>query len=464
MVYRGGEEGGDVASSTLKTHTIDDVSFGTTGADVRRITIAGREVIRRIFVTTRDAAWREVLPVETAGVFHAEQRLLELNARYAGDGIDLEWRGEFRVAANGRLTFGVDGLLAHDVGVNRLGVAVLYPTAALVGAELEPRSSEAIGPSVEVTSQPMPQPIVDGHEVGITAAFETLVTRFPDGTRVSVQLEGDLGEIEDQRNYGDDSFKIYQPPLSAGLPYRMPAGPFRRGVTIDVDGLPTDAPPESAARRTAGRLPAISFESSAVEHPLIVASRSATHHDGYLAELNRGSVVSIPGDLRFMVDPTVHSGDRMTIAENIPALSAMLAYADAIAEGEAWPLVALRGAAVGDRSPLAVPVAFAYLTLALESGAAAIEFGADLAPEGSLPAWGALLDLLSGAAAHGVVTAVVDPAEGRYRIEWGHDAVEANVSDSARSSPGRIRLLWPDVELAAIPPFAVGRVTTGDTT
>lgn len=438
-------------SPTAERHVAGDVEFLTAGADVRRVTVRGREVVRRIFVTVRDADWREVPPIEWSSTFDARRRVLSIAARYDPASIDLSWSGEFTLGDDGSMRFEVAGLLRVDARVNRLGVAILHPADALVGGEIE-SSGPAGTARATVTSAPMPQPIADGHEIGITPPFSRLVTRFRDGTRIAVDLGGDLGEIEDQRNFGDDSFKTYQPPLGADLPYTVSAGRFAHAITIEAEDV---AAVVADRRWFRGPLPAIVADDLDLDAgPALGLASPVVTHDGYLAELNRGTPMSIPGHLEFTVDPTVHSGDWLTIAENVPALSSMLEFASTLTSGEVWPAVQIANASPAVAARVAPAVGLGYLAIAAEWGTLAVRIRSSLVPPGTRAVWHRLLDLLAEVGPEPEVE--IDELTRRILIAWGQSALDVNLGAAPVALPSDAELVWPaEAPERTLPPFGI---------
>jgi hypothetical protein len=73
----------------------------------------------------------------------------------------------------------------------------------------------------------------NGFEAPIFPSFSSLVVDRLDGIKVFTDFEGDLFEMEDQRNWTDGSFKTYCTPLSLGYPHQAKAGQsFHQKVTV----------------------------------------------------------------------------------------------------------------------------------------------------------------------------------------------------------------------------------------
>jgi hypothetical protein len=184
----------------------------------------GREILRRIFVTVRDANWKEVPPTQWNSEIDEGQRTATLTARHVSDSVDFEWKGTLRVSDDSRsLRFEVVGQVLRDMEVCRLGLVVLHPVESMVGSSVAAVGPEA-GHRMTVGEIIAPQPVVGGIPQAMTEPFSKLIVERTDFGRAEFQFEGDLFELEDQRNWGDGSFKRYCTPLRLGFPRGVRAG------------------------------------------------------------------------------------------------------------------------------------------------------------------------------------------------------------------------------------------------
>jgi hypothetical protein len=212
-------------SSGGTVHSYGNVEYRLAPNSIGPIFAGGREIVRRIFVTVRDAGWNEIEP---------QSHVLEADASAPGTAtvggehrskhIDFRWTGRLRVEPDQReLSFSFEGEVLREGQVCRLGLIVLLPPERVQG------SGGVI--AVEGQRQPVvfgeglgPQPIVDGLPTGLTEPFDCIELSGTDGGKLTLALEGDLFEIEDQRNWGDASFKIYCTPLARGFPRSVHKG------------------------------------------------------------------------------------------------------------------------------------------------------------------------------------------------------------------------------------------------
>ena len=222
----------------------------------------GHEVLRRIFVTVRDKNWQEVPPAQWESEIDQAQRTATLTARHISDSVAFEWKGVLRVSDGLRsLRFQITGQVLQDMEVCRLGLVVLHPVESMVGSQLA-----AIGPRTDqrltVSGILAPQPIVNAVPQAMTEPFAKLLVERADFGRLELQFEGDLFELEDQRNWGDASFKTYCTPLRLGFPRALKAGtsivhsvevrfrpgtgsktiPAQAGAATRSGGTPSDVP------------------------------------------------------------------------------------------------------------------------------------------------------------------------------------------------------------------------------
>lgn len=209
-----------MTESRLSGAVADVVHHGSIGP----IRSGGCEIIRRIFVTVRDKNWQEVAPQQWSTEVDRESGNVLISARHTNDLVDFAWRGELGISANGReIEFWFTGRVPKDMDVCRLGLVVLHPVDWMVGSLIFAEDAQS-KTSSRLSSHIAPQPIVDGVPGAITQPFSALKIEHPGFGTLDLRFEGDLFELEDQRNWGDASFKTYCTPLRLGFPRSVKAG------------------------------------------------------------------------------------------------------------------------------------------------------------------------------------------------------------------------------------------------
>ena len=222
----------------------------------------GQEILRRIFVTVRDRRWGEVPPTNFEYAIDEPAGIATFNARHTSDEVDFEWRGTLKISENGQeLRFSFEGKALRDMEVCRVGLVVLHPVESMVDANLAVHSPQG-NHRFTVPRLISPQPLVNGLPQGMTEPFSDLVIERPDFGKLELRFAGDLFELEDQRNWGDASFKTYCTPLRLGFPRKVEAGASilhsLEAVFVPAQTRVRPSPPKKAGRT---RFPMIKRES-----------------------------------------------------------------------------------------------------------------------------------------------------------------------------------------------------------
>ena len=216
---------------------------------MRWLEVDGRECIRLVGLVVRDRAWRTLPPLN-----------LRERARVSGGGVidgetavedaTLDWRLEFSPRPMG---IEVRAIMTarKDVITNRAGLVVLLPAESFNGAPFTLRHGDG---RKETGRMPdaiaAHQPMLDVRDLQV---------QVRGGPGLALAFEGDTYEMEDQRNWLDPSFKLYNRPLTKPFPYRIPDGEeVEHRVVIDLSGAPRPVRrPRTPATARRGTMPAI---------------------------------------------------------------------------------------------------------------------------------------------------------------------------------------------------------------
>lgn len=233
-------------------------SLALRGDELAEIRHDGRMLLRGVRAAVRDHGWLTV-PVRVDAVESIDDALV-LTLRHQGLGADISSRLSARATPRG-LAIEWDGVNNADLDTCRVGLVVLHP-ASSAGREVEVAHTDG---SIETTRFPTAisphQPIRDIRELRL-------------GGGPTIRFEGDIFEMEDQRNWTDASFKTYSRPLDLPYPYRLHAGEHvRQTVTIEAPESPFDAlAPDAAASvielSECGPFPQIGVEASTAPDPV----------------------------------------------------------------------------------------------------------------------------------------------------------------------------------------------------
>ena len=235
-------------NDTARDFTVGPLAFRleTTTGFLRSIRFLGHEVLRGIYPAVRDAEWKtiqpRVAPVRVQAV-NADRIGIELSARVASDRIDLEWAAEIEARATGFLRYAWRGRALRDFNTNRTGLCVLHPAEA-AGRPCTVEHADGASEAGWLPEQISPhQPFRN---------LRAITHAFADHAEARVHFEGEVFEMEDQRNWTDASFKTYCRPLDWPRPHVVRAGEIVvHTVTVEVRGAPLPAPAVTSGARLA---------------------------------------------------------------------------------------------------------------------------------------------------------------------------------------------------------------------
>ena len=326
------------------------------GPDLRYVRAGGVEVVRRLYAAVRDQNWGTVAPqLQNVRLEEGDDGFrLEFDARNADPalGVDLSWHGEIVGGSDGSLACTFDGTANAAFRYNRIGWCVLHP-AENAGKRYRARTPDGVVEG-RLPAEVGAQEIVGGLPAPLFPSFDEVEIEVADGVWARFELEGDLFETEDQRNWTDASFKTYSTPLSLGFPHQASAGQrFRQAVRLTVTGSPPSPDdPDGEVRielgDTVGRLPALGLGAASHGRPL-------SERDVALLGALRLDHVRLDADL-------TQPGWRETLARGVAdarALDVPLELAVFVGEDDG-PIAELAGSLRSDRPAIARVLAFRW--------------------------------------------------------------------------------------------------------
>src|SRR6266568_7329599 len=237
------------------------------GIDLRYVRASSLEVVRRIYVAVRDQNWNTIPGRHRVTRLdqQADSFEVEFEVEHRAHDLAFAWHGRIAGSPGGQIRYEMDGVAKTAFRYNRVGLCILHPFRECAG-----RAYQAHTPQGEVSGRLPeligPQRFENGYYVPLFPACSSLTIDLAGGLRARLTFEGDLFEMEDQRNWTDASFKTYCTPLSLGFPHQARKGVgIMQSVTIRVDGESTTAEKVTEERllsvghRTTHRLPSIGF-------------------------------------------------------------------------------------------------------------------------------------------------------------------------------------------------------------
>ncbi|MDQ1530997.1 MAG: D-apionolactonase [Microbacteriaceae bacterium] len=284
------------------------------GDELADLAYDGVVVLRAVQAVVRDRNWDTARTV-VESVTEAPSAL-ELRVRF--DDAGSSHIGSVRLQADGgQLTVEFDLRAEHTFETNRTGLVVLHPPslagAALFVTHADGNEEAARFPRTISAHQPV-------RDIAALAWSQA-------GLDVRIRFEGDVFEMEDQRNWTDASYKTYSRPLDLPFPYTVEREhQVRQVLRIAVTG--TAAPPVGpepariVLRSARAAPPSIGVGAATAADPGPAAATAADHllveldlaTANWRAALGRAAATGFPLDVRFILDQADPDGMQTAVA------------------------------------------------------------------------------------------------------------------------------------------------------
>ena len=216
---------------------------------VRQIRLGAELVLNGIYAAVRDRNWGTVEPAMRE--LHIDQGpdafKVTFTAACQQDEIDFSWRGTIDGDVAGTIRYSFEGEAKSDFLRNRIGFCVLHGANCAgrpaVVEHVDGSRTTAEFPRFISPQQPFKNVRAITHWIergagggesapaGIPRDQSLLTSAATSG--VEVRMEGEVFEMEDQRNWTDASFKTYGTPLERPFPVEVKRGEkFRHSVEL----------------------------------------------------------------------------------------------------------------------------------------------------------------------------------------------------------------------------------------
>ena len=215
----------------LKHIAVGPLSLSLDGGNIRYIGFNGVEVLRAVSFLVRDPKWGTYgLELKRLKIKHSAKTFsIFYHGICAGEEGRFEFDARIEGHSTGRLVFSAKGSSDKDFPTNRVGFVVLHPLEGFVGKRIVLEHTDG-----QITNLKIPREIsADQPAFNLRA-----ITHRPvPGLKIRVEMLGDAYEMEDQRNWGDASFKTYVRPLSKPRPFVIAAHEIvEQSVAIELSG------------------------------------------------------------------------------------------------------------------------------------------------------------------------------------------------------------------------------------
>lgn len=185
---------------------------------LRQFIVNETEVLRMIYFAVRDANWGNYEHTISNEKIIVDEDSFQINytVKYLDKStIFFQWKVTINGLKTNEITFEINGETLQDFRTNRAGFCVLHPIENVAGQSLE-----IIHADCEAKQYLFPK-FIAPHQlfIDITNMKWTVL-----GSEFELKFEGDIFETEDQRNWGDASYKTYCTPLHLPFPRALKVG------------------------------------------------------------------------------------------------------------------------------------------------------------------------------------------------------------------------------------------------
>ncbi len=218
--------------------------FDPRSAALRTLCWGDREVLRGIYSAVRDPNWGTAAPVLSQ--LHIEQSAnafkVAFSARCSQPPIDFTWDGVIIGQSDGTIRYEMDGRALSTFLRARIGFCILHPIGPCAGQPCVVRKTDG---SIEHGTFPL-EIAPDAPLMGMQSIAHEVLP----GLTAEVRFEGEVFEMEDQRNWTDASYKTFCTPLALSYPVEVSAGTtVRQAVTLTLTGDATKSAPQKESEQ-----------------------------------------------------------------------------------------------------------------------------------------------------------------------------------------------------------------------
>ena len=191
------------------------------------------EIIRRIYIAFRDKNWGTLnnkisnLNIDK----NKESFKIDYDVQNQKGDIDFSWSAKIIGDNNGKIEFSMEGVANSKFYKNRIGFCILHPAECagnkVIYKKVESQGGEKNKGEFPIDIQPH-QPFQD---------LKSFKHQVKNNLWAKLEYEGDIFEMEDQRNWTDASYKTYCTPLSRPFPVLLNKGDkINQSVTLEIQG------------------------------------------------------------------------------------------------------------------------------------------------------------------------------------------------------------------------------------
>jgi len=195
--------------------------------------------VRAVYGAVRNQRWETLWPSisELKILSGSDSFSIQFAARVEEEGVSFRWKCHMEGTADGVVRIRFDGRADSNFLKNRVGLCLLLPFPECCGRSVEIRHGDGSLTEHTLPSNVAPhQPVKNVRELRVA---------LKSGGECEITFAGETFEMEDQRNWGDASLKVYSTPIEDGWPKLIEAG------TCVTHEITLRASPRTATQRSA---------------------------------------------------------------------------------------------------------------------------------------------------------------------------------------------------------------------
>ena len=206
-----------------------DFTFDLARAAVRNVRYKNVQIIDLLYTAIRPWDWSTLDPDQHSEDVKVDGDICTITIKdlFAGA---LDARTEITITKDNKFTISYELRGLAEYSVNRWGVCFCLNTADWMGSTVKSQSNQ-----YQLPAAISPQRVVDGVTQGLFPAANQMLIAAPDNRSIKVTSTGKVLEVEDQRNWTDNTYKIYSGSLSEPRPFVTSAGSlWQQSVTFEI--------------------------------------------------------------------------------------------------------------------------------------------------------------------------------------------------------------------------------------
>jgi len=203
---------GNLPNEIFEKFTINNFSVLRDNLFLRNIKYNNVEILKLISFLVRDKNWNNYPPeiIKTSSYNKDQQLHFEFDLKY-GDVEQLEVKLLLSIGSNS-VKLIANGKFLTDFWTNRIGFNLLLPLDGVVNQQVIVSKSDQ-------TTETLKYPLIIQPDQPMVK-FNNLSYEMFDSIALNIRFDGIHFEMEDQRNWGDASYKIYSGSLLDPFPYK----------------------------------------------------------------------------------------------------------------------------------------------------------------------------------------------------------------------------------------------------